>query len=134
MPFLWTNDWATGNQTIDYQHKQLFQAINNLLDACSYGKGRTQIDNTLIFLTNYAAKHFGDEEKMQQKFRYPDYQNHKKLHDDFKNTVNELGKQLRSEGPSVSLVGRINFIVGSWLVHHIQREDQKVAAHIKRVS
>ena len=131
MPFLWTNDLATGNQTIDFQHKQLFQAINNLLDACSQGKGRLQIDNTLIFLKNYTVKHFGDEEKLQQRFRYPDYQNHKKLHDDFTNTVNDLEVQLRSEGPSVSMVGKINFVIGSWLVNHIQKEDLRVAAHIR---
>ena len=131
MPFLWTNNLVTGNQTIDFQHKQLLQAVNNLLDACSQEKGHAQIDNALIFLKNYTIKLFNDEEKLQQRFNYPDYQNHKKLHDNFTNTINDLGAQLRSEGPSVSMIGRINFVIGSWLVNHIEKEDQKVAAHIK---
>ncbi|MDR0570249.1 MAG: bacteriohemerythrin [Clostridiales Family XIII bacterium] len=129
--YTWTNDWATGNQTIDFQHKQLFQAINNLLEACQSGKGRTHIDSTMIFLVNYTAKHFGDEEKLQQQFGYPDYPNHRKLHDNFKATVNELAKQLREGGPSIAIVGKVNSSVGGWLVNHIQKEDKKVAAHIK---
>jgi hemerythrin len=131
MPFLWTNDLATGNQLVDFQHKQLFQAINNLLDACSQGRGRDQIDNTLNFLTNYTVKHFGDEEKLQQQFKYPDYQNHKKLHDNFTVTVKDLGAQLRQEGPSINLVGKINSTIGTWLVNHIKKEDQKLTAHIQ---
>ena len=30
-----TKDLETGNQLIDTQHVQLFDAVNNLLDACS---------------------------------------------------------------------------------------------------
>jgi hemerythrin len=131
MPFLWTKDLATGNHTIDFQHKQLFEAINNLLEACSQGRGYAQIDNTLIFLANYTVRHFGDEEKIQQQFQYPDYQNHKKLHEVFTNTVNDLGKQLRLEGPSINLIGKINYTIGTWLVNHIKKEDQKLAAYIK---
>lgn len=40
MAYSWTADLETGNAKIDDQHKQLFVAINNLLEACSKGKGR----------------------------------------------------------------------------------------------
>lgn len=39
-----TQDLLTGNQLIDSEHRQLFDAINALLDACAQGAGRTKIN------------------------------------------------------------------------------------------
>ena len=38
-----TQDLVTGNALIDSEHRQLFAAVNDLMDACSQGKGRDQI-------------------------------------------------------------------------------------------
>lgn len=37
-----TQDLLTGNQLIDSEHRQLFDAINALLDACAQGAGHTR--------------------------------------------------------------------------------------------
>ena len=131
MAFSWNKNLETGNTMIDQQHRQLIDAINNLLQACSSGKGRAEIEKTVKFLYGYTAKHFGDEDKLQVQYHYPDYANHKRYHEEFKKAVKELGIQLQKEGPTVTLVGKVNTSVGGWLLNHIQREDVKVAAHIK---
>ena len=69
----------SGNILIDQQHKQLIDAINNLLQACSTGKGRAEIAKTTKFLYDYTQKHFRDEERLQMQYRYPDYPNHKDI-------------------------------------------------------
>lgn len=130
----WTKDLETGNQTIDSQHKQLIQAINNLTTACAAGKGRDNLPETIDFLANYTAKHFGDEEKLQMQSKYPDYPNHKKLHDGFKAVVADLGQKLKAEGPTGVLVIQVNSNIGGWLVNHIKKEDTKVAAHLRQSS
>ena len=45
-----TQDLLTGNQLIDSEHRQLFDAINALMDACAQGAGRTKISETVQFL------------------------------------------------------------------------------------
>lgn len=40
MRYEMTKDLETGNALIDSEHRQLFKAVNDLLDACSQGKGR----------------------------------------------------------------------------------------------
>lgn len=35
-----TKELETGNALIDSEHRQLFQMVNNLQDACAQGKGR----------------------------------------------------------------------------------------------
>ena len=130
MTYMWKDQYATGNTQIDEQHKQLFKAVNDLITACSSGQGRNKLDPTIHFLLDYTTKHFADEEKLQQKYQYPDYINHKKLHENFKKTALELTKQLQEEGASIVLVGKVNSVIGNWLINHIQEEDKKVANHI----
>lgn len=50
MKYELTKDLETGNAIIDSEHRQLFNAINQLMDACSSGQGRAKIESTLRFL------------------------------------------------------------------------------------
>ena len=134
MAYPWKTQYETGNTTIDTQHKQLIGAINDLLEACSTGKGRQQIQTTSKFLSDYTKTHFSDEEQLQIKSRYPDYQNHKKYHDGFIKVVDDIVAQLDKEGPTIAMVAKINTTIAGWLLNHISKEDVKVAQHIKGVS
>lgn len=131
MAYGFTKDLETGNQTIDSQHKQLIDAINQLLDACAQGKGRAQIDTTARFLLDYTKKHFGDEERLQRQSGYPDAANHKRYHDEFVKVVEQICRELDAQGATVALVAKINTALAGWLISHIKREDVKVAQHIK---
>ena len=82
-----TSELETGNELIDSEHKELIDAINNLLLACGEGKGRGEIRKTLEFLNDYIAYHFSDEEKLQRQYGYPDYENHKRYHEEYKRIV-----------------------------------------------
>jgi hemerythrin len=121
----------TGNQLIDSQHQQLIQAINDLLAACREGKGKDVLYPTLDFLASYTVKHFGDEETLQVKSNYPDYPNHKNLHTNFVHFVQDLSAKIKAEGPTTLLVTQVTRGIGDWLVNHIQKEDTKVANHIR---
>lgn len=131
MAYQMTPDLLTGNSLIDTEHKQLFDAINSLLDACSKGQGRAEIEKTTKFLYDYTSKHFADEEKLQIQSRYPEYQAHKQLHEGFKKSVLELNKKLTEQGATVALVGEVNSLIAGWLINHIKREDKKLAEYLK---
>ena len=45
-----TKKLETGNAIIDKEHRELFPAVNKLREACSEGKGRTSMDETINFL------------------------------------------------------------------------------------
>ncbi|MEG0215404.1 MAG: hemerythrin family protein, partial [Hungatella sp.] len=94
MAYQFTKDLETGNATIDTQHRQLIQAINDLLAACSVGQGRTSLESTTKFLYDYTSKHFADEERLQLQSGYPDYVRHRQYHEAFKATVASLVKKL----------------------------------------
>jgi len=126
-----TKDLVTGNAMIDRQHQQLLDAINELLDACSKGQGRAEISKTLEFLNGYVEKHFSDEQDLQLKYHYPEYEKHKKFHDEYKKTIHDLKDELAKEGTNIALVAKVNTSIAGWLVNHIKREDVKMAKFIR---
>jgi hemerythrin len=127
----WNDAWATGNSLIDAEHKQLFAAIDALLAECQKGQGKAHLKQTMDFLQKYTAKHFADEEKLQIESKYPDYQNHKKIHEGFKKYVAELMAEFEEKGPTIKLVAQVNTNIGDWLIRHIKTEDVKIAQHIQ---
>jgi len=131
MAFAWSPALETGNQVIDSQHKELIKAINNLLEACQQGQAQDKVGPTLDFLISYTKKHFAEEESLQLRSSYPDFQNHRKLHESLLKTVNDLSAEMKKNGPTPVFVNNFIRNVGDWLVSHIKKEDAKVAAHIR---
>jgi hemerythrin len=129
--YTWEKSLETGNQTIDEQHKQLFAALNDFLQACSDKKSNEDLKKSLDFLNDYTIKHFYDEEQLQKKYEYPDYANHHDLHEGLKKVVRDLQVQLIMKGPSEALFADVQTKVGGWLVTHIKSQDTKIGAHLK---
>lgn len=130
MKYELTKDLLTGYQLIDNQHKQLFEAVNRLMDACSQGKGRDQIQETVTFLGDYVMKHFGDEERLQTRTNYPGYTSHKQFHDGYRRQLAEVAQLLVREGPTVKALGELNRIVAI-LITHIRTEDKRMAKYVQ---
>lgn len=130
MAFTWTKNIETGNQLIDSEHKELLNKINDFMNACSQGKGRGEILNTLNFLKKYTATHFAHEEELQQKSNYPDYTRHKQLHNEFNRSIAKIEQKFLAEGASIAMVSEINQNIGDWLIRHIKAEDIKLGKYL----
>ena len=129
--FMWDSTLETGYEKVDNQHKQLFDALNNLIEASTNGKGDKVVMDVLEFMAGYVIKHFADEERLMNHYDYPDYLNHKRIHDDFKVTAAELIQQVSIEGPSEQLIDKVVSVIGSWLLNHIRGDDFRMAAFVK---
>ena len=128
----WASNLETGNHRIDQQHKQLFKLTSDIVESYMSGKSSELVAKTLDFLAEYTVKHFADEEALQIQYDFPEYKAHKKMHDDFKETVTDLIAKYKANDNSVDLHSTVNSIVVRWLVQHIQREDSKIAQHIRK--
>ena len=131
MAYQWDSSLETGYGKVDNQHKQLIMALNNLMEASSGGKGDVAVMETLEFLTSYAVKHFIDEEQLQIDYKYPDFLNHKRIHEGFKETVTTLVQRVNKEGPTAPIINEVSSIVGAWLLNHIRGDDFRMAAYVK---
>ena len=133
MAYSWNSTLETGHPVIDTQHKELINAFNGFLTACQQGQGAARIGTTLDYLTTYTKRHFGDEEALQLKSNYPGYMNHRKCHEDLVKVITELSTELKQTGPTAMVIQKIIRNVGNWVVDHIQQQDAKMVAHLKKV-
>ena len=117
---------------IDTQHKELIDRVNKLVDSCETNKEKNVAIQTLDFLMDYTVFHFDAEEKLQKETDYPDYDSHKKMHEEFAKAVEDLKDMLQEEeGPTDAFVAAVKRNISDWLVNHIQGYDKKVADYVK---
>ena len=128
----WSDEYALGDERVDSQHRELFKLVADLVDSCENGSSSAHLKNTLDFLVNYTVQHFNDEEALQIKYNYPEYEAHKKLHEDFKVTVTDLVNRFSETGSSSWLSSDVNKIVVKWLIQHIMSEDKKIGGYLKK--
>jgi len=128
---LWSEDYELGNDFVDSQHKRLFELVGNIGQSCLEEGDIDTISETLDFLLQYTVQHFSDEEALQIKYNFPEYEYHKKLHEEFEAAVSEKVSEFKEKGSTKDLSDTINEIVIAWLVNHILKEDMKIGAYIK---
>jgi hemerythrin len=95
----------------------------------SVSKEETQ--KTLDLLEEYIVKHFSDEEELQRKNNYPEYEAHKKLHALYIDEFHKLEKEFADNGHSMKFTMDLNNSLINWIVKHIKSEDVKLGKFLK---
>ncbi len=131
MALQWSDNLSVGVKEIDDEHKELIAKVNDLYTACSQGKGRAEVANTVNFLSEYVIFHFRDEERLQKKISYPYYAAHKAQHDAFIKDFTVLKNKIDKDGASIDMLMRINRVVVEWLIKHIGNSDKAIGEYIR---
>ncbi len=129
MKYELTKDLETGNFIIDHEHRELFNAVNAMMDACAKGQGRSSIEPTIKFLLNYVDRHFAHEEELHQKSGFENLAAHQQFHRGYTAKLREIAAGIPAAGPSVADLNKLNQHIGV-LVSHIRTVDKKLGAYI----
>ena len=100
----------TGNKTIDEQHKELIDRIQQFVSACESEDARVKAIKMLDYLDEYTEFHFKEEEKLQKDVGYPGLD--------------------ENEGPDEKFMEQVKINVIDWLFGHIKTFDRSVAEYI----
>lgn len=125
----WRAALEVGHAKIDSEHRSLVDALNRLHAAMKQGKGKDEIEKTLLFLKDYTVEHFKGEEKMMMAYRYPGTDAHCAIHADLVKEVSTLIANFQS-GKTVLTSAVFDFLE-DWLVKHIQGEDKALGEFLK---
>ena len=131
MRYMMDGSFLTGCALVDTQHRQLFEAINSLMEACENGTDAEGLKKSLHFLSDYTVKHFFDEEQLLKKYGFTDLDNHHQFHEAFKKVVKDLSHEFIFKGASESLVNEVQKKIGAWLIEHIKGQDFRWAKELK---
>jgi len=126
----WDDNYLLGNEQVDNQHRKLFELVNSLVESCDSETAMDELRSTLNFLLRYTVQHFEDEEALQIRSNFPEYEQHKKMHEDFKVTVRDLVQRFIESNSSDLLLHDVKKILVKWLINHILEEDKKIGRHL----
>jgi len=121
----WDDSLSVGIKLIDEQHKMLIQRIKNLSDAVDSSRGLEQIMKTLDFMLDYTEFHFSTEEKHMKEQGYRGFEGHKKQHEEFVSTLDQMVEDFEEDGATEALSTSINTYLINWLIKHIKSVDRK---------
>ena len=128
---MWNDNLKIGVSLIDQEHRELCDRIDRLLAACTKGKGKDEIMETVEFLESYTMKHFSDEEKLQRASTYPKVKEHKAMHEYFKGEIAKLKEDIEKNGANIATISKTNYFLMDWLLNHIQKTDSELAQYLK---
>lgn len=128
----WKDEYALGVESIDEQHKKLFEIADRIYDL---------IRNTLLMdkydaiveiiheLKDYTVYHFAAEEEYMKSIGYKKLLSQKVAHDDFLHKVEEIDFEKIDNGQNAYLLETLDFVV-EWLEQHILKEDKLIVGEI----
>lgn len=120
---VWNEDLSVGIQEIDEQHKVLVDLLNELNEAIQQRHGKEAAAEILERLADYTRVHFTVEESLMRILGYPDYDEHKRHHEELIRQMRELQQKLRAGHASISF--ELLYFLRNWLTHHIQEGDKR---------
>ncbi len=126
--FQWSQNLSVNIAEIDKQHRKLVDLINLLYDSMKEGKGKEVVGKILNDLTDYTVHHFSTEERLFEKYAYPEYARHKKDHEDLTKQVIDIKGKFMA-GKTVLTMEVMNFLK-DWLNNHIMQVDKKYSAFL----
>ena len=126
-----SKDMEVGVLEIDSQHKELVDRLNSLLSMGHDAVSNEETQRTMDMLEEYIIKHFADEEELQKKNKYPEYESHKKMHKLYIDEFEKLKKEFADNGHSLKFTMDLNNSLVNWIVKHIKSEDVKLGKFLK---
>jgi hemerythrin len=121
--FAWKETYSIGVPEIDTQHRRLFSLADELYAAMNDGKGKALMEKVLKNLIDYTKTHFAAEERLMQRCKYPEYQPHKRQHDELTKQVLQLQRDF--EAGKTALTIEVMQFLNTWLRQHIGGSDRR---------
>ena len=126
--FPWDDNFNTGIEKVDTQHKKLVSIINDLATQFTYNSEKIDLKTIFDELLDYTDYHFSTEEMIWHKYLADTQseQKHKITHAKFVETVKKLIDSQKQK--SYQEVAKNTFgVLVKWLVEHILGEDRLLA-------
>ncbi|MGD9978456.1 MAG: bacteriohemerythrin [Bacteroidales bacterium] len=128
--FEWKDNYSVSINSIDNDHKRLFELMNQLFDAMTKGEGSKILLPLVDELHRYTAYHFNREEVYFRTTNYPNAQQHVQQHTAFVDKVGEFKAKI-SAGKLDIAPDLLQFL-RDWLLNHILKVDRMYTEHFKK--
>ena len=132
---LWNEQFATGSETIDQQHRMLIYNINHL-ECMLENNNPTAAEcefliHLISFLETYTVKHFQFEEGCMERFRCPAHAKNKQAHEQFMMFFQRFKERSLAEGFRQDVIRTLHQTISLWIQEHIVKVDTQLKPCLK---
>jgi hemerythrin-like metal-binding protein len=129
MPLLeWRDEFKTGNPSVDHEHRELIELINELHEKLRRTSRNTgEISDYLGEIYAQISAHFALEERLMKEKEYADYPEHKADHDRLLNGIGDIMDDYDS-GSFDDMEEELSKRLQNWFATHFSTLDVKLHA------
>ncbi len=128
----WRDEYATGIQRVDEQHKSLFRMADDFRMTLDEGGGERTYGTLLDLLDGYCRGHFRFEERCMEEYRCPVAKKNKEAHSMFMATLRDYQQRYAASGYLAADACELVNAVDRWLDEHICRIDVHLRNCVKK--
>lgn len=120
----WRNQYASGEETIDAEHRELIRLANSLLEKAALPNVTLKdFESAFDTVFSHVVTHFTHEEIILHEHDYDHLDLHVKRHRELIEKSKRLRRELDEEGLDYNIL--VNFLVSEVIAGHMLREDRK---------
>lgn len=128
----WLEEYATGVERLDEQHRMLFQMAGDYRSSLDEGGGERVYASFLQSLDLYARSHFRLEEGCMERCRCPAAQANSQAHQEFVEVLRRFDARYTANGFERADARSLADTMDNWLVDHICRIDVQLKDWVER--
>ena len=118
----WKDEYCIGNESIDAEHKRLFDIANEILNINNPLMETPRIALLVKELYGHMREHFVHEEAHMESVSFDEIEEHKTMH---KSIVTEMNDVLKMSKDYIQLDNLLVILMKEWVLKHIAEEDIK---------
>lgn len=120
----WTDDLKIGIDSIDKQHKSIFDKSNEIFDL-GINSDMDNVEEVFTFLMSYATNHFYEEESIMIEYKYDKFLEHRDQHNYFIEEIYKIYKDIVNSKLSETNLNDLKVLIIEWLANHISYDDKE---------
>lgn len=122
---IWRDEFSTGIPSVDHEHMELIQLINDVLAAIDEGRDPEFVRDGLGEVYAQISAHFALEETIMRREEYSEFKPHKADHEKLLDEIRDLMDSFEPDQPPEereAFVGRLE----EWFVEHFRTKDARL--------
>jgi hemerythrin len=127
----WNDSYSVGNVLMDAHHRVFFEMLKEF-QRLKDKNDRDAIQQRIEFLIEYAAMHFGAEERLMLKANFPDFKAHKAIHEAFVKQAQSIKESFEKSPTSIS-GDEVLKLMQDWLKNHIMGSDKQYLPYVQKL-
>jgi hemerythrin len=120
-------EFRLGIEEVDSEHVKLVDMLNQVHELLGAGDKDAARKFFTETLSAYVGEHFAHEEKFMQSIGFPQLEDHRKVHENFKKSFQELKPQIEQADEAAFRKAMSDAF--TWIITHIGKTDRKYAAY-----